>query len=128
MKKFIIIYSLSIACMNLHASDLSEASNSSKSENIRYSKVIKCPYEGSENLINKVVEIKGASKDLFKIDDLWKEYRFALLRYIKSNPPEEGLVYYCDIDGKRYCFHEDWLQDIDQTTDKKTTESISEKE
>lgn len=69
-----------------------------------------------------VAIILGSSKDVWDIDDVWKNPKslsiHAISNYLISNPPMYGIVYYGKIQTScgislGYCFHESWLEIID---------------
>ena len=83
---------------------------------MKYAQVVNSPYP---EVNGKIAAIKGDAKAVWGIDNFyhWTVVPLgipAATRYMKTNHPREGTVYYGIVDPFGYAFHESWLKRMDE--------------
>lgn len=93
---------------------------------MRCANVIGGPFAG------RMAHIDGTAEELWRIDDIetYPEYTYQpIYEYLSKPHPCEGQVYcgrFVGPSGVLHCFHESWLQELNEAECKKAEEAISE--
>jgi len=81
-------------------------------------KIIESPF--MELKKDDIVKIQGSVMQIWGFTNVWckdlfKAYRIDVLKnYLSSMPPCEGVIYCGEYGGKYYCFHESWLEKVEE--------------